>query len=436
MELSSYKVKKSQRVVAVLLAAAATGVFSALVADTLKVITEHYEEAFLENLRHNRYLIFIIPLIGLTTIHLLRYFLFHNKANKGIKEVLDTINKNAHTLPAYKIPSHYFNGLLTVIFGGSTGIEVSTVVSTAAIGALSSRKVSYLRKYRTDLVCAGLAAGVTALFNAPVAGFLFAFEVFTRRKSKLHTAAVVTAVLSSYLITRFFFYKQVFHFSVTNWRTEALPYMILLGVLAGLNSVYLTKCVLFCKKFFGSLQNDYARIIGGSLLISTMIFFVPNLYGEGYEGIKHVFHHAGAPTLAVVLPLLAVLLLKPVATSVTLGAGGDGGVFAPSLFIGAFLGLIVCVVLNHFFGLGLIPVNFVLIGMAAVLSGSIHAPFTSIFLVCALADNYILFIPIVIASLVSKWVAAAIFPYSVYTYHPKHPAGAVAQVATVPQSRP
>lgn len=431
MDLKSYQSKKTQRVFAVILAAAITGVLSALVADTLKVVTEHYEEAFLENLKHHRYLIFIIPLIGLTTIHLLRYFLFRNKANKGIKEVLDTINKNAHTLPAYKIPSHYFNGLLTVIFGGSTGIEVSTVVSTAAIGALSSRKVSHLRKYRTDLVCAGLAAGVTALFNAPVAGFLFAFEVFTKRKSKLHAAAVVTAVLSSYLITRLFFYKQIFHFNVTNWRTEALPYMVLLGILAGLNSVYLTQCVLFFKKFFGSLQNDYVRIIGGSLLISTLIFFVPTLYGEGYEGIKHVFQHADAPSLALILPLLAVLLLKPIATSVTLGAGGDGGVFAPSLFIGAFLGLIVCVVLNHFFGLGLIPVNFVLIGMAAVLSGSIHAPFTSIFLVCALADNYVLFVPIVVASLVSKWVAAAILPYSVYTYPGKQ-----MQAAPILQSRP
>lgn len=419
MEYNSYRVKKSKRVTAVLLAAVITGCFSALLADTLKVITEHYEEAFLEKLHEEPFLIFIIPLFGLTIIHVLRYFLFRNKANKGIKEVLDTINKNAYTLPAYKIPSHYFNGFLTVIFGGSTGIEVSTVVSTAAIGALSSRKVSYLRRYRTALVCGGLAAGVTALFNAPIAGFLFAFEVFTKRKSKLHHAVVATAVITSFLITHFFFYQQIFHFNVTQWRWEALPYMILLGVLAGLNSVYLTKCVLFCKKFFGSLPNDYARIIGGSLLISTLIFFVPHLYGEGYAGIKNVFTYAQTPSLTLILPLLALLLLKPVATSVTLGAGGDGGVFAPSLFIGAFLGVLVCSVLNHYFGLGLIPVNFVLIGMAAVLSGSIHAPFTSIFLVCALADNYVLFVPIVIASLVSKWVASAIFADSVYTYQVK-----------------
>ena len=419
MHSKSYRVKKTQRTFSVLLAAAVTGILSALVADTLKVITEHYESSFLDLIHENRYLIFIIPLIGLSTIQLLRYFLFRNKPNKGIKEVLDTINKNNNTLPAYKIPSHYFNGLLTVIFGGSTGIEVSTVVSTAAIGALSSRKVGYLRRYRTDLVCAGLAAGVTALFNAPLAGFLFAFEVFTKRRSKLHTASVITAVLTSYLITRFFFYHQVFHFNVTEWHLKAIPYFVLLGILAGFNSVYLTKSVLFFKKLFGSFHNDYIRIIGGSLIISVLIFFIPNLYGEGYEGIKHVFQNVSADSLTLLLPVLAVLLFKPIATSVTLGAGGDGGVFAPSLFIGAFLGLLVSVVLNHYFGLGLITVNFVLIGMAAVLSGSIHAPFTSIFLVCALADNYILFIPIVIACLISKWVAYLLFPYSVYTYKPQ-----------------
>ncbi|MCE7072864.1 chloride channel protein [Dyadobacter sp. CY327] len=416
MDQKSYHVKKGQRVVGVLIAAAFTGVISALIADTLKVITEHYEENLLEKIHENTYLIFVLPLIGITTIHLLRRFLFRNKANKGIKEVLDTINKNGNTLPAYKVPSHYFNGFLTVIFGGSTGIEVSTVVATASVGALSSRKVSYLKKYRTDLVCSGLAAGVTALFNAPIAGFLFAFEVFTKRKSKLHTASVITAVLVSYLLTRYFFFKQIFSFNVSVWNGYALPYFILLGVIAGFNSVYLTKSVLFFKRFFSSLNNDLTKILAGSLLISLLVFFFPSLYGEGYAGINSLLKLTPDTAMSTILPLLLILLLKPLATSITLGAGGDGGVFAPSLFIGAFLGLIVCTVLNHFFGLNLIAVNFMVIGMAAVLSGSIHAPFTAIFLVCAIADNYMLFVPIVVASLISKLVAHYIFPYTVYTY--------------------
>ena len=418
MKLTSYQLLKIKRVCGVLAAAAFTGLLSALLADTLKVITEHYEEQFLEKLHENKYLIFLLPLVGLSLIYLFRRFLFRNKANKGIKEVLDVVNKKSNSLPAYKIPSHYLNGFLTVIFGGSTGIEVSTVVSTAAIGALSSRKAGFLHKYKTDLVCAGLAAGVTALFNAPVAGFLFAFEVFTKRKSKLHTVSVITAVLSSALLTHFFFYKQIFHFDISHWNADALPFMIILGIIAGFNAVYLTKSVLFFKKYFQSFSNEYLKIVGGSLAISVMLYAFPSLYGEGYAGINAIAAAKTIPAMTVMLPLLMVLLLKPLVTSVTLGAGGDGGVFAPSLFIGAFLGLIVCVTLNHFFGLALIPINFIVIGMAAVLSASIHAPLTSIFLVCAIADNYVLFVPIAVASLISWAVAHFIFPYSVYTYKP------------------
>ena len=416
MKLTSYQLLKIKRVLAVLAAAAVTGILSALLADTLKVITEHYEEHFFDQLHKNQWIVFVLPLLGLSLIALLRRFLFKNKANKGIKEVLDTVNKKGNSLPSYKIPSHYINGFLTVIFGGSTGIEVSTVVSTAAIGAMSSRKAGFLQKYKTDLVCAGLAAGVTALFNAPLAGFLFAFEVFTKRKSKLHTASVVTAVLTSYLLTHFFFFKQIFQFNISEWHLNALPYIVLLAIIAGFNAVYLTKSVLFFKKLFQSFSNEYVKIIVGSLVISVLLFAFPSLYGEGYSGIKALAANEILPVTTVMLPLLMVLILKPVITSVTLGAGGDGGVFAPSLFIGAFLGLILCVTLNHFFGLGLIPVNFILIGMAAVLSASIHAPLTSIFLVCAIADNYVLFIPILIACLISKVVAYFLFPYSVYTY--------------------
>jgi CIC family chloride channel protein len=416
MTNSKYRKKKAERVVAVLVAAAFTGVLSALIADTLKVMTEHYEEIFFHQMHFNRYLIFALPLIGLSTIHILRKFLFKNKANKGIKEVLDTINKNDFTLPSYKIPSHYFNGFLTVIFGGSTGIEVSTVVATASVGALSSRKMNFLRKYRTDLVCAGLAAGVTALFNAPIAGFLFAFEVFANRRSKLHSASVITAILASYLLTRFFFFKQIFHFQVSGWQQHALPYFVLLGILAGFYSVYLTRSVLFFKTYFGGIPKSYVKVILGALIISSLIFFFPSLYGEGYSGIKDLTKLTTQSAMLIMASLFMVLLLKPIITSVTLGAGGDGGVFAPSLFMGAFLGLIMATLLNHFFNLNVIPVNFMLIGMAAVLSGSIHAPLTAIFLVCAIADNYLLFIPIVIACLVAKFVAHFLFPYTVYTY--------------------
>lgn len=416
INFTAYRILKLRRSLAVLSAAAIVGVLAAFLADTLKVITELYEEHFLHLLKTSHLLVFILPFCGLSAIYLLRKFVFHNKVNKGIKEVLDTINNHSNTLPSYKIPSHYINGFLTVIFGGSTGIEVSTVVSTAAIGALSSKKSNILRKYKTDLVCAGLAAGVTALFNAPVAGFLFAFEVFTRRRSKLHSAAVIAAVITSYLLTNFVFYDQIFHFEIRKWHVRALPYMALLGILAGVNAVFLTRCVLFMKLAFQNTSKGFAKIAVGAVVVSVLLYFFPDLYGDGYSGINQAILLASEPGLNITPAIALLLLLKPLATSVTLAAGGDGGVFAPSLFIGAFLGMIVSMALNHLFGLDLIPVNFMLIGMAAVLSASIHAPLTAVFLVCAISSNYTLFLPIIAACLISYRVASKIFPYSVYTY--------------------
>lgn len=115
---------------------------------------------------------------------------------------------------------------------------------------------------------------------------------------------------------------------------------------------------------------------------------------------------------------IALLLFKPVITSITLSAGGDGGVFAPSLFIGAFLGLLVATILNTYFNAGVIPLNFMVIGMAAMLSASIHAPFTALFLVCALVNDYTLFLPILTGTLVAKYSAKAIYPYTVYSLAP------------------
>jgi chloride channel protein, CIC family len=411
-----YKTLKFKRIFSVVTASGIVGAVSALIADTLKVITEHYEHGFLGQIGARPYLVFFLPLAGFSMIYLLRYYLFRNKPNRGIKEVLDTINKKQKSLPAYKIPSHYFNGFLTVVFGGSTGIEVSTVVSAAALGALSSKKVSYLKRYRTDLVCAGLAAGVTALFNAPLAGFLFAFEVFTKRKSKLHTVSVATAVLASYVLTSAFFFTPLFRVDIDEWHVHALPYVIIMSVLAAFLAVFLTKSVLFSKKLFASIPNDFVKILAGSLVISLITFSFPALYGEGYGSIDRLFETSDVGNISLLLPLLAVLLLKPIATSVTLGAGGDGGVFAPSLFIGGLLGFVAAVALNRFFDLQLIPVNFMLVGMAAVLSGAIHAPLTAIFLVCALAGNYVLMIPIGFASVTAWATARFLLPYNVYTY--------------------
>lgn len=410
-----YKLKKRKVSLLVILASAATGLIAALLTDSLKLLTEHYGHVFREKFMAYPVLIFVLPLTGLSIVWILRKFLFRNKKNQGITEIFNNLTKKG-ALPAYKIPSHYINGLVTVAFGGSTGIEVSTVVSTAAVGSVASNKSKLLRKYKNILTCAGIAAGVTALFNAPVAGILFALEVFRRKFEWTYFLSLTVAVLVSFFVNYLIGTVPVFDFSIGTWHGYAFPYFLLLGVLAALLSVYLTKSVIYFKRLSASLPSEWMRVLGGAMVISTAIFFVPALYGEGYFAVTDLIAGKEVIGFTFFLSLLAVLLLKPLVTAITLGAGGDGGVFAPSLFLGAFLGYFLAVLLNHYFKLAVIPVNFMVIGMAAMLSGSIHAPFTAIFLVCAMVGNYQLFVPVMVVSLISRVVAYWMVPYSVYTY--------------------
>lgn len=396
------------------------GFLSAFLGISLKKITEYYEEIFFHEVSVNPIYYIIFPVFGLSVIYFLRQYLFKKKENKGIKEVFESTKSKSKHLPSYKIPSHFINGLLTVIFGGSTGIEVSTVVATATIGSVAQQKENVFRQYKTELICAGVAAGVTALFSSPIAGILFALEVISRKVTRAFIISNVIAVSIAFGLLSILKEEPLFAVSITTWHLKAIPYFILLGILAGMNSVYLTRCVLFFKSQFGKIDTHYYKIIIGSAVLSISLFIFPQLYGEGYHAIKGIFNNTSEIPLTITLAFtfIGILLLKPIVTSITLASGGDGGVFAPSLFIGAFLGLLLASILNTFFEVHVIPVNFMIIGMAAVLSASIHAPFTAIFLVCGLTNDYTLFLPILVVCLISKYTAKMIYPFTVYSYSP------------------
>lgn len=397
------------------------GFLCAFLAVSLKHITEHYEDILFHKASANTFLLLVFPAFGLSVIYFLRYYLFKKKENKGIKEIFDTTSERKNSLPVYKIPSHFINGLLTVAFGGSTGIEVSTVVASATVGSVAQEKENLFNRHKTELICAGVAAGVTALFCSPFAGILFAWEVISKKLTKtflITTAiAVITALIVIYLLDE----KPLFHADITHWNWKATPYFILLGIIAGMNSVYLTKCVIFFKKKFATISKHSTRILLGSGILSIALLALPQLYGEGYHAIKENLIHSNQLTLSLSLFLTfsAIIILKPIVTSATLAAGGDGGVFAPSIFTGGFIGLLLSILLNTFFDAQVIPLNFMILGMGAMLSASINAPFTAIFLTCGLINNYILLFPAVIVCLVAKYTAQYIYPHTVYSYQPK-----------------
>jgi len=393
------------------------GFLATLLAISLKHITEHYEEILFTKTQSNAVYLLIFPIFGLSVIYFLRQYLFKKKENKGIKEVFESTSSNKN-LPLYKIPSHFINGLITVAFGGSTGIEVSTVVATATIGSVAHTKENFFKKYKTELICAGVAAGITALFSSPIAGLLFAYEVISKKTSRVFFATIIISVTIASAFLFIFEEKPLFEVSITTWHWQAIPYFILLGIIAGMNSVYLTKCVLFFKKQFSTIKTHYYKIIIGATILTASLFILPQLYGDGYHAIKNSILSANTDvlTISLAITLVSIIIMKPIVTSITLSSGGDGGVFAPSLFIGAFLGLLTAICLNTFFNTNVIPLNFMILGMAAMLSASIHAPFTALFLVCGVINDYTLFFPILLVCLVSKYTAQKIYPFTVYSY--------------------
>jgi CIC family chloride channel protein len=401
-----------------LLASVFIGFICTMLGEVLKTLTENYEHDLFELAERHPLFFFLFPFIGLSLIYLFRQYLFKKKENKGIKEILASLKSRHNELPVYKIPSHFINGLITVAFGGSSGIEVSIVVASASVGSVTQKKARIHNIYRKELICAGVAAAVTVLFNSPWAGALFALEVILRKVSKTALISILLSVFTVSFLSWLIDTKPIFYIEVNHWNHEAFPYFIVLGMIAGLNSVYLTKCVLFFKSKFSLMVKSYQKIILGSILIGFCLMLFPQLYGDGYRAMKDVFQHSEEFTLTsyFFFILFGIVLLKPVVTSLTLAAGGDGGVFAPSLFIGAFLGLLLALVLNHFFDANVIPLNFMVIGMGAVLSASLHAPFTAVFLVCGIVNNYSIVIPLLTACYVAKLIARIIVPYTVYSY--------------------
>lgn len=380
----------------------------------IKYLTEHAEHVIFEAVATQQQLLFLIlPTTGITTIYFLRKFLFKGRKNKGITEIYKTLDHRKEHLPTFKIPSHLINGFLTVISGGSTGIEVSSVVATATAGNLVHKQHFSANVYKRELVCAGVTAAVAVLFSSPLAGFLFAMEVIARKINRSLVISCGTSALLAWIFISLFANETLLSFPVSTWHWYAIPLFLLLSLMGGLLSVYFTLLVTRMKKLFGNINNNFLRVNLGTLSVGTLILLFPALYGDSYHGLKEIIGTAGISLAGLGL----LILLKPLAASLTLGAGGDGGVFAPSIVAGAFLGLLFAHACNTQFGMHIIPVNFALAGAAATLSASIYAPCTALILVCNLVPNgYHLFVPLLISSFAARYFAQFILPYNVYTY--------------------
>ena len=374
-----------------------------------------------------KYIYLLLPVIGIgLTVFIVQKF-FRGKLYRGNVNILHSIAKKGSFLPFTQVYSHIITSGLTVGFGGSAGLESPIVSTGAAIGSNYSKRYKLNYKDRTLLLAAGAAGGIAGAFNSPIAGVLFSLEVVLVDINitafiPLLIAAASGALLSKIILNEnmllYFRLKQPFNY-------YNVPFYIILGLLAGIISLYYVNFFDAVETKFRKVKSKYGRwIIGGVLLVILFAFF-PSLFGEGYDSIKSlselkpellfknsvVGSYIHSPW-TILLFITGTMLLKAFAAGVTLGSGGNGGNFAPSLFVGAYLGFIFAFLLQ-LLGFTNIPVsNFTIVAMAGILSGVFHAPLTAIFLIAEITGGYELIIPLMLVSSISFIVVKYFHPVS------------------------
>lgn len=351
------------------------------------------------------------------------------KDGRGIAPVLQDISQRSGAVPKYKMYSQLIASTLTIGFGGSAGLESPIAVTGAAIGSNYARNYRLSYRERVLLLACGASAGIAAVFNAPITGLMFSLEILLvgvvfSDFIPLIISAVTGALLSKIILDAdiLFDFASLREFDHTN-----VPLYILLGILAGLVSVYYVRMTKNVEHFFHNHLdwNIYTKALFGGLVLALLCFLFPPLFGEGYQSIKFLasntpeeilkgtfFNFNGYNQWTIICFAGLIVLMKVFATSVTLSSGGSGGNFAPSLFTGAFLGFFFASAFNEF-GLKNLPVgNFTLVGMCGILSGVMYAPLTGIFLIAEITGGYELIIPLMIVSTSSYLIAKFFEPYS------------------------
>lgn len=375
------------------------------------------------------FLIILLPITGITLAVLFIKYINRKPVRHGIPGVLFAISRNNAIMRAHNLYSSVISSALTVGFGGSVGLEGPTVATGGAIGSNFGRLFNLSYKETTLLLSCACAGAMSAIFKAPIAGIVFAMEVImldlTMWAMIPLLIASATAALTSYL---FLGQNVLYTFQVTEaFHIDQVHYYLLLGVITGFASVYFTKVYNYISELFEKIDNTWRRLLLAGGLLGIIIFLLPPLYGEGYELINQSlagdFSHLFQGTLyenwqdkflLVILAFLLIIGFKVVATTLTFAAGGIGGIFAPSLFTGVNLGLLVGIVLNQL-GVDISITNMALVGMGGLIAGVVHAPLTSIFLVAEISSGYELFMPLILASTISYATTRIFVSNSVYT---------------------
>ena len=406
------------------------GIICAIAAVVLKA-SVHYIEAYLQNdlnLPYKGTLYFVFPVIGiLLTVWFVKRFL-GGHLGRGISPILFVISRKGSKVERHKTWSHLVTSAITAGFGGSAGLEAPIVVAGSAIGSNVGQMLHLNYRERTLLLGCGAAAGIAAVFNCPIAGVIFAFEVLLEGFTIPAFIPLLISAATAAVVSRVLYSGQLFYLITDGYQMSSLPFYVLLGILCGMISAYMTRMTLRIEGKFEMFTKHFPKALVGGAMLGFLIFMMPSLYGEGYTTIQALFNGDHSSLTAsflfstiddnvwIVLGAgAAITFLKFIPTSLTLGSGGKGEIFAPSLFSGSVLGYTMAYGVNLTSFIQLPIANFVACGMAGVLSGVVHAPLTAIFLIAEITGGYSLFVPLMIVSALSYFIARIFEPYSVYT---------------------
>lgn len=427
-----YLQKKTSKKTFLLLLAISVGITAGFAAVILKKAVHFvYKIATHNPLSDSYYVVLLLPMIGIALTYFIIKKALNGKLIKGLSHLHVSIAQKSSDVPPEQMYSQLITSPVTVGFGGSAGLEAPIVITGAALGSHFAKFFRLNYSERTLLLACGVAAGIGATFNAPIAGILFTIEVLMLDISTTGFIPILIAAASGALISKIILdegtilsFQLQQPFDYTN-----VPFYVILGGLAGLMSVYHARIFVKVEKHFSHfVKNPTLRIIYAGLALALLIAVFPSLFGEGYSSIKSlaalhpkdlfkdsVFAKSIDTEWIALLFVGLVMCFKAIATAITLGGGGNGGNFAPSLFVGSYLGFFYSKFIN-LLGISHVPEsNFTLVGMAGLLSGIYHAPLTAIFLIAELTGGYALMIPLMIVSSISYFVSKSIEPYSMDT---------------------
>ena len=414
----------------ILMLSLVVGVFAAFAAYLLKSTIHFIQHFLVESFSRDNvnfwYLVF--PVVGVFLTSLFVRKIVKDDISHGVTRILYAISQRKSILKLHNVWSSLVGSSVTIGFGGSVGAEAPIVLTGSAIGSNLGKFFKLDQKTLMLLVGCGAAGAIGGIFKAPIAGLVFTLEVLMLDMTLTSIVPLlissVTATSVSYILSGSSF---MFQFSTYEpFAVERIPYLILLGIVCGLTSLYFTRGMNRIESFFRKYKNPYTTLAIGGVILSLLIFIFPPLYGEGYDTIENLlngnsasvldrsfFQQLGNSPWVMVIYLVLIVVFKIFASAATTSGGGVGGIFAPSLFMGSLVGFVFATVFG-IFGIHLPEENFALAGMSGLMSGVMHAPLTGIFLIAELTGGYNLFMTLMIVSVVSYMTIILFEPHSLY----------------------